>query len=133
VPSNVFLTLEGEGVPGQAVLGGRVAQALDDPGKTAGAYLWLGSSSCPRAGATMGTHARPEASAPNPPRSEWRHVRTVGLLGLENLAIAGGYVLLGWLGHRLTLAHRLPFIWPAGGFALAMLLVRGCSRWPAMK
>ncbi|QSQ26700.1 MASE1 domain-containing protein [Pyxidicoccus parkwayensis] len=80
----------------------------------------------------MGAQARPGASAPNPPRSEWRHVRTTGLLVLENLAIAGGYVLLGWLGHRLTLGNRLPLIWPAAGFALAMLLVRGCSRWPAI-
>jgi PAS domain S-box-containing protein len=80
----------------------------------------------------MGTQAGPPVPAPISLWPEWRHVRTAGLLILENLAIAGGYILLAWLGHHLALSNRLPLIWPAGGFALAMLLMRGCSRWPAI-
>jgi PAS domain S-box-containing protein len=41
-------------------------------------------------------------------------------------------VLLGWLGLLFMPEGRLVAIWPAGGFALAMLLLRGTSRWPAI-
>jgi signal transduction histidine kinase/integral membrane sensor domain MASE1 len=80
----------------------------------------------------MGAHAG-SATAERHPRqpAESRALR-VGLLLLENLAIAAGYVLLGWLGHRLRIDGRLIIAWPAGGFALAMLLLRGTSRWPAI-
>ncbi|MFL5343717.1 MAG: ATP-binding protein [Hyalangium sp.] len=56
----------------------------------------------------------------------------MGLLLLEDLAIAAGYVLLGWFGQYLRLGGQLILVWPAGGFALAMLLLRGTSRWPAI-
>jgi signal transduction histidine kinase/integral membrane sensor domain MASE1 len=63
----------------------------------------------------------------------WRgSARRAGLLVLEHLAIAGGYTLLGLLGQSLTPGGRLILIWPAAGFALAMLLWRGTSRWPAI-
>lgn len=57
--------------------------------------------------------------------------RRAGLL-LEHLAIAGGYVLLGWLAVYLRPDNRPVTLWVAGGFALAMLLLRGASRWPAI-
>ncbi len=41
-------------------------------------------------------------------------------------------MLLGWLGLLLMPGGRLMTLWPAGGFALAMLLLRGSSRWPAI-
>ncbi|MCY1078339.1 sensor histidine kinase [Archangium lansingense] len=50
----------------------------------------------------------------------------------EILAITGVYLLLTWLGMNLMPDGRLLTIWPAGGFALAMLLLRGTSRWPAV-
>lgn len=80
----------------------------------------------------MGVHTRPTAL-------EWRQwlpwragARRAGLLVLENLAIAGGYALLGLLGQNLTPGGQLIIAWPAAGFALAMLLLRGTSRWPAI-
>jgi PAS domain S-box-containing protein len=79
----------------------------------------------------MGAHARPEASD-QPRRPEQRRLQRTGLFLLENLALAGSYALLGWLGHHLMLNGRLPIIWPLGGFALAVLLLRGASRWPAI-
>ncbi|OJT24426.1 hypothetical protein BO221_14810 [Archangium sp. Cb G35] len=41
-------------------------------------------------------------------------------------------MLLGWLGLMIMPDGRLMTIWPAGGFALAVLLLRGTSRWPAV-
>lgn len=78
----------------------------------------------------MDAHARTRATEQHPRPLECTG-RRVGLL-LEYLAIAGGYVLLGWLGLVLIPDGRLVAIWPAGGFALAMLLLRGTSRWPAI-
>ena len=80
----------------------------------------------------MAAHARPAASGQNRWRPPWRRVRSAGLFLLETLAIVGGHALLGWLGHHLMFGRWLPIFWPAGGFALAMLLLRGCSRWPAI-
>ncbi|MBF5045811.1 PAS domain-containing protein [Aggregicoccus sp. 17bor-14] len=57
--------------------------------------------------------------------------RTAAYL-LELLAIAVGYVLLGWAGHLLGLHGRVVTFWPAAGFALGVLLLRGTSRWPAI-
>jgi signal transduction histidine kinase len=79
----------------------------------------------------MDAHARSRAPEQHPRPSEWTG-RRAGLLLVEYLAIAGGYVLLGWLGLLLMPEGRLVAIWPAGGFALAMLLLRGTSRWPAI-
>ncbi|WP_163992338.1 ATP-binding protein [Pyxidicoccus caerfyrddinensis] len=58
--------------------------------------------------------------------------RRAGLLLLEGLAIIAGYVLLGWVGQRIIVAGRLVALWPAAGYALAILLLRGPSRWPAI-
>ncbi|MFE8598821.1 ATP-binding protein [Archangium violaceum] len=62
----------------------------------------------------------------------WPGWRRAALFLLEYLGIAGGYVLLGWLGLVSMPDGRLVTVWPAGGFALAMLLLRGTSRWPAI-
>ncbi|MGZ3459554.1 MAG: MASE1 domain-containing protein, partial [Archangium sp.] len=62
---------------------------------------------------------------------EWTRGRWAPLL-FEHIAIAGGYVLLAWLGMFLMPDGRLMTVWPAGGFALAVLLQRGTSRWPAI-
>ena len=51
---------------------------------------------------------------------------------VELLAIAVGYVLLGWVGHRLRLDGPVIAFWPAAGYAVAILLLRGSSRWPAI-
>ncbi|AKJ03722.1 signal transduction histidine kinase [Archangium gephyra] len=81
----------------------------------------------------MDAHAGSAAPERHPRLSRgWTRWRQAGLLLLEHLAIAGGYVLLGWLGMWLMPDGRLITIWPAGGFALAMLLLRGTSRWPAI-
>ncbi|WP_375764710.1 ATP-binding protein [Archangium gephyra] len=81
----------------------------------------------------MDAHAGQVAPRRHPRLSRgWPGWRRTALLLLEHLAIAGGYVLLGWLGMVLMPDGRLITIWPAGGFALAMLLLRGTSRWPAV-
>lgn len=81
----------------------------------------------------MDAHAGLAAPLRHPRLSRgWPGRRHAGLLLLEHLAIAGGYVLLGWLGMVLMPDGRLITVWPAGGFALAMLLLRGTSRWPAL-
>lgn len=81
----------------------------------------------------MDAHAGSSASERHPrPSREWPGWRRAALLLLEYPAIAGGYVLLGWVGMALMPDGRLISIWPAGGFALAMLLMRGTSRWPAI-
>ena len=79
----------------------------------------------------MGAHAGSAAPGPHPRQSGWTRGPWVPLL-LEHIAIAGGYVLLAWLGMFLMPKGRLMTVWPAGGFALAMLLQRGTSRWPAI-
>ena len=72
----------------------------------------------------MDAHARSRALEQHP-RPSGGTGRRAGLLLVEYLAIAGGYVLLGLLGLLLLPDGRLVAIWPAGGFALAMLLLRG--------
>jgi PAS domain S-box-containing protein len=80
----------------------------------------------------MGAHAGLTVSERDPEPPERGHVQSAGLFILENLAIVAGYVLLGWLGNHLWFSGRLPITWPVGGFALAMLVLRGASRGPAI-
>ncbi|MBF5040798.1 hypothetical protein FGE12_00215 [Aggregicoccus sp. 17bor-14] len=61
-----------------------------------------------------------------------RDARTRAAALAENLAIAGGYVLLAWVGDKLRLDRRVILFWPAAGYSLAVLLVRGNSRWPGV-
>jgi signal transduction histidine kinase len=81
----------------------------------------------------MDAHAGLAAPERHPRLSRgWPGRRRAGLLLLEDLAIASCYVLLSWVGMILMPDGRLMTIWPGGGFALAMLLLRGTSRWPAV-
>lgn len=80
----------------------------------------------------MGAPTSSEALAQRPWHPARRGVQRAGYFTLENLAIVAGYVLLGWIGNHLCFSGRLPIIWPVGGFALAVLLLRGASRWPAI-
>jgi signal transduction histidine kinase/integral membrane sensor domain MASE1 len=80
----------------------------------------------------MGARVRPEAARRTLWRPDRQGLQRTGLLVLEHLAIAGGYLLFAWLGHHLMREGQQTLFWPAGGFALAVLLLRGASRWPAI-
>ncbi len=80
----------------------------------------------------MGARVKPEAARQTLWRPPRQGLQRMGLLVLEHLAIAGGYLLFAWPVYHLMLEGQRALIWPAGGFALAVLLLRGTSRWPAI-